>query len=48
MSKTFGLAGLRIGWIATRNRELYRRLAAFKDYTTICNSGPAEFWRKSR
>jgi len=43
MSKTFGLPGLRIGWIATRNRDLYRQLAGFKDYTTICNSAPSEF-----
>jgi len=43
MSKTFGLAGLRIGWIATRNAEVLRALAAFKDYTTICSSAPSEF-----
>ncbi|GAK52020.1 aminotransferase class I and II [Candidatus Moduliflexus flocculans] len=43
MSKTYGLAGLRIGWIATRNAEVRRALAAFKDYTTICNSAPSEF-----
>jgi aspartate/methionine/tyrosine aminotransferase len=43
MSKTFGLAGLRIGWIASRNSALFSDLAAFKDYTTICNSGPSEF-----
>ncbi len=43
MSKTYGLAGLRIGWLATRNAELYAKLAAFKDYTTICNSAPSEF-----
>jgi aspartate/methionine/tyrosine aminotransferase len=42
MSKSFGLAGLRIGWIATRDRELLARLAAFKDYTTICSSAPSE------
>jgi aspartate/methionine/tyrosine aminotransferase len=42
MSKSFALAGLRIGWVATRDRELLARLAAFKDYTTICNSAPAE------
>ena len=42
MSKSFGLAGLRIGWIATRDHELLARLAAFKDYTTICNSAPSE------
>ncbi|HVN15035.1 MAG TPA: aminotransferase class I/II-fold pyridoxal phosphate-dependent enzyme [Anaerolineales bacterium] len=42
-SKTYGLAGLRIGWIATRNREICARMAALKDYTTICNSAPSEF-----
>ncbi|MDX2211868.1 MAG: aminotransferase class I/II-fold pyridoxal phosphate-dependent enzyme [Oculatellaceae cyanobacterium bins.114] len=43
MSKTYGLAGLRIGWIATRNQEIYQAMAAFKDYTSICNSAPSEF-----
>jgi aspartate/methionine/tyrosine aminotransferase len=43
MSKSFGLAGLRIGWIVTRNRELFHKLASYKDYTTICNSAPSEF-----
>jgi len=43
MSKTYGLAGLRIGWVATRNKELFDALAAFKDYTTICNSAPSEY-----
>ncbi len=42
-SKTYGLAGLRIGWIATHNRELYHHMATLKDYTTICNSAPGEF-----
>jgi aspartate/methionine/tyrosine aminotransferase len=42
-SKAYGLAGLRIGWIATRDRALYERMAGFKDYLTICNSGPSEF-----
>jgi aspartate/methionine/tyrosine aminotransferase len=42
MSKTFALAGLRIGWVACRNRELLGRLATFKDYTTICSSAPSE------
>lgn len=43
MSKTYGLAGLRIGWIATRDREVFAQMAQFKDYTTICNSAPSEF-----
>ena len=42
MSKTYGLPGLRIGWVATRNREVLRRMAEIKDYTTICASGPSE------
>jgi len=42
-SKTYGLAGLRIGWIATRNKDVYRLMASLKDYTTICNSAPSEF-----
>lgn len=42
-SKAYGLAGLRIGWIATHDRDLYERLAEFKDYLTICNSAPSEF-----
>lgn len=43
MSKAFGLAGLRIGWIATKNKLLYKKIASFKNYTTICNSAPSEF-----
>lgn len=43
MSKSFGLAGLRIGWVATRNRGLLSQLASFKDYTSMCNSAPSEF-----
>lgn len=42
MSKAFALAGLRIGWLATRDADLLRRLQAFKDYLTICNSAPSE------
>ena len=42
MSKAYGLAGLRIGWIATRDRDLLRRVAARKDWTTICSSAPSE------
>ncbi|HET9425253.1 MAG TPA: aminotransferase class I/II-fold pyridoxal phosphate-dependent enzyme [Gemmatimonadaceae bacterium] len=42
MSKSFALAGLRIGWIATRDGGLRARIAALKDYTTICSSAPSE------
>ena len=43
MSKAYGLAGLRIGWIVTRNRDVYEKLASYKDYTSICNSAPSEY-----
>jgi len=43
MSKTYGLPGLRIGWIATRNRQVLHAVARAKDYTTICNSAPSEY-----
>lgn len=42
MSKTFGLAGARIGWLATQAKDLYARMATLKDYTTICSSAPGE------
>lgn len=42
MSKAYALAGLRIGWIATRDAALLMRVARLKDYTTICSSAPSE------
>lgn len=42
MSKTYGLPGLRIGWLATQQPDLPPRWLALKDYTTICNSAPSE------
>jgi aspartate/methionine/tyrosine aminotransferase len=42
MSKSFAMAGLRIGWLATHDRDLLARCASFKDYTTICASAPSE------
>ena len=41
-SKTFALAGLRIGWIATRDHALLEKAMRIKDYTTICSSAPSE------
>jgi aspartate/methionine/tyrosine aminotransferase len=43
LSKTYGLPGLRIGWVATQDAALLAKMAALKDYTTICNSAPSEF-----
>ncbi len=42
LSKAYGLAGLRLGWLATHDRFLLGELAAFKDYLTICSSAPSE------
>jgi len=42
MSKAYGLPGLRIGWLACRDRDLLERLERRKHYTTICNPVPSE------
>ncbi len=42
MTKSFGLAGLRIGWLASRDKEALRKIASYKLYTSICNSAPSE------
>ncbi|HVE84067.1 MAG TPA: aminotransferase class I/II-fold pyridoxal phosphate-dependent enzyme [Myxococcales bacterium] len=42
LSKAFGLAGLRVGWIATHDAELLEQVASFKDYLSICSSAPSE------
>jgi len=42
MSKSLAMPGLRIGWIATRNREVLAAAARFKDYTTLCPPAPSE------
>jgi len=42
MSKAYGLPGLRVGWLACRDRPLLERLERRKHYTTICNAVPSE------
>lgn len=42
MSKAYGLAGLRIGWVAARDKEILNKMTKFKHYLSICNSGPSE------
>ena len=42
MSKAFGLGGLRIGWLALRDRATRRAILGMKDYTSICASAPSE------
>jgi aspartate/methionine/tyrosine aminotransferase len=43
LSKNAGLAGLRIGWLASRRADILESVLAAKDYGTICNSAPSEF-----
>lgn len=43
MSKSFGLAGLRVGWVATKNAPVLAGMARIKDYTSICGSPATEF-----
>lgn len=38
LSKTYGLPGLRLGWIVTRNSELQERFLAAKEQIVICGS----------
>jgi aspartate/methionine/tyrosine aminotransferase len=35
MSKAFALAGIRTGWIASRDKSIIKAVAAARDYTTI-------------
>lgn len=42
MSKSYGLPGLRLGWLVVNDLELLKKIANYKTYTTICNSAPAE------
>lgn len=35
MSKAYSLAGIRVGWVASRDRSIVERIAAARDYTTI-------------
>ena len=42
MSKAFGMAGLRIGWLACQDKNLLQKIEYMKHYTSICNSAPAE------
>lgn len=43
MSKAYGMAGLRIGWLATRDKGLLQKTERIKHFLSICNSGPSEF-----
>ena len=42
MSKTYGLPGLRLGWLASHDHDALTKIINFKHYTTICSSAPSE------
>lgn len=41
-SKSYGLPGLRIGWIASKDKEALEKMEKYKHYISLCNSGPSE------
>ena len=43
LSKTYGLPGLRSGWLVVQEEELRANLINWKFYTTICPPAPVEF-----
>ena len=42
MSKAYGLPGLRIGWIASQDKDVLQKLERYKHYLSICNSAASE------
>ena len=42
MSKSYGLPGLRIGWIACSDANVISKMERMKHYLSICSSGPSE------
>jgi aspartate/methionine/tyrosine aminotransferase len=42
LSKSYGLPGLRVGWVACRDADLLRRTERMKHYSSICGSAPSE------
>jgi aspartate/methionine/tyrosine aminotransferase len=42
MSKSYGLPGLRIGWITCADHDMIARMERMKHYLSICSSGPSE------
>lgn len=42
MSKSYGLPGLRVGWIACQDKDVLSKMERLKHYLSICNSGPSE------
>ena len=41
-SKSFGMAGLRIGWLVCQDQSFIAHVVSYKDYLSICNNAPGE------
>lgn len=46
MSKAYGLPGLRVGWIVSKDLQVLDKAVKFKHYMSICDAGPSEFLTK--
>ncbi|MBQ4467853.1 MAG: aminotransferase class I/II-fold pyridoxal phosphate-dependent enzyme [Firmicutes bacterium] len=46
MSKAYGLAGLRVGWIVSKDHDILKKMARYKNYLSICDSVPSEYLTK--
>lgn len=42
LSKAYGLPGLRIGWLTSRDGNFLDHVASLKDYTSVCPPAPSE------
>jgi aspartate/methionine/tyrosine aminotransferase len=43
MTKPYGLGGLRVGWLVSKQKDILGAASSMKDYTTMCAAGPSEF-----
>lgn len=46
LSKSYGLAGLRVGWLVGKDTELLEKVVRYKHYLSICDAAPSEFLAK--
>ena len=46
MSKAYGLAGLRVGWLVSKDIDVLNRVVKIKHYMSICDSAPSEYLSK--
>ena len=42
MSKTYGMPGIRLGWVSSKDHILLDKMERYKHYLSICNSNPNE------